>query len=126
MCYYSFDDFKTACCKSRSSVSAICDTLADARKDFNIQTEENLIGFICNKGLSEIIFINTTPFRKNPKMMVDAYSFRSLGKYGYIALTFSDVTKKWLIKSFKKHENSNLALKYAFEKLGISKGIKNE
>lgn len=38
-------------------------------------------------------------------IMVDAYAFFSGLIYGYIAFVYVTKTKKWIIKSFKKHED---------------------
>jgi hypothetical protein len=52
--------------------------------------------------------------------MVDAYAFFSGIIYGYIAFVYITKTEKWLIKSFKKHEDPdprNLVFLTAFGNL---------
>ncbi len=95
-----------------------------AKSDFNLNTQKGVLEFIGNRGLESPCFINSKKWEKNPKpnhpIMVDAYNFYSGFIYGYIAFFYQPVTKKWIIKSFKKNSKPdirNLAFKEALIKL---------
>lgn len=68
--------------------------------------------------------------RKSKDIMVDAYEFRSWYILGYIAFFYNEKTKIWTIKSFKRSENSNMAMDIAFKKASLKienkLGEKNE
>ena len=81
-----------------------------ARDDFGLNTKKAVLYFICNDGLESPHYINTKPWENNPDqscpIQVDAYSFYSGPKQGYMAFFFSPKTNKWLIKSFKLNKDS--------------------
>ena len=102
--------------------------MATAESDFNINTQEGVLGFIGNGGLESPCFINTKQWENNPDsknlIMVDAYDFYSGSIYGYIAFFYQPTTKKWIIKSFKKNsepDTRNLAFKEALTKFKIER-----
>lgn len=81
------------------------------------------MSFIANDGLENLSFINIKPWKKNPNkakpIQVDAYEFKTLNRLGYIAFFYSDITKKWIIKSFKPSKNRNPAMSLALQKVGL-------
>jgi hypothetical protein len=100
---YDLGDFIKACADP-NHVSVHYDAKKGAER-FNIFTEVDLLAFINSDGLEDVEFINTEVWHLNPNkppdIYVDAYSFYSGKKYGYIAFMFSPKTQKWRIKSFK-------------------------
>ena len=100
---YQFDEFIHAC-GEQGKVIFIANSANDARIDFGLNTKQDVLNFIANDGLEEAFYINTKIWEKNPDpahpVMVDAYSFYSGAKPGYLAFLLSP-TNKWIIKSFK-------------------------
>jgi len=78
------------------------------RIQFGLNTEVELLMFIGNGGLQDLDYINTEPWRNNPRknveVLIDAYTFRSNSKMGYIAFmkTYND---NYAIKSFHLDNN---------------------
>ena len=128
---YIFLDFKKACKKkNRNNVFMFSDVLKDADKYFNLRTKNHILDFVCNDGLKNRYFINTTPWRGNPdkniQIMVDAYEFITGYKKGYIAFMHSNYTNKWIIKSFHLSENVNDQMLQAIKKSDIMKKLNLE
>ena len=104
---YQFDNFIHACGEQGKAV-LIGSSANDARMDFGLNTQQDVLSFIANDGLEDAFYINTKIWEKNPNqahpIMVDAYSFYSGAKPGYLAFLLSP-TNKWIIKSFKHSPN---------------------
>lgn len=117
------EEFITACRDTPDKVIPVGNTERDARIIFTLTTKAKIKEFIANGGLTEIIFVNDTPWRKNPNpsqpILVYAYRFRSNARPGYIAFMYIDQTDKWLIKSFHRPENSSPTLLDGLKKLGF-------
>lgn len=121
---YRLNDLVTDCAIGILKVYISRSAMETAKSDFNLNTQEEVLGFIGNEGLESPCLINTkqwenNPDRKNP-IMVDAYDFYSGSTYGYIAFFYQPTTKKWIIKSFKKNsepDTRNLVFKEALIKL---------
>lgn len=105
---YELDDFVRDCTKNPPTVFVTHGAMLTARSDFNLNTQANVLEFIANGGLEKPTYINKKEWENNPnkqvEIMVDAYAFFSGLIYGYIAFVYVAKTKKWIIKSFKKHE----------------------
>ncbi|MCK5355252.1 MAG: hypothetical protein KAJ63_09050 [Methyloprofundus sp.] len=91
-------------CNEQGQVVLIGNSANSARDDFGLITQKDVLEFIANNGMESPSHINTKHWERNPQptkpIMVDAYSFYSGSKHGYLAFFFSH-TNKWLIKSFK-------------------------
>jgi len=74
-----------------------------AREHFGINTKADLLDFIGNHGLEDLTYINTEPWRNNPRkdkeILIDAYNFHTNLKLGYIAFMIG-FSGKYEIKSF--------------------------
>lgn len=130
MSYYKYADFKKACENNRDNVIPINDVLKNAINDFNLNTKLQLLDFIQNDGLENLIFVNTKDWENNPNkdkpIKVDAYEFSSMYKRGYIAFMHNDETNKWLIKSFHLSTNRNMAICLAMERAGLISKLEGE
>lgn len=106
---YKFDDFVRDCTDGASKIVVSRGAMETARKDFKLMTQDRVWEFIANGGLEKPVFINKKEWENNTDksvlIMVDAYAFFSGIIYGYIAFVYITKTKKWLIKSFKRHED---------------------
>ncbi|MFH1334387.1 MAG: hypothetical protein ABIH77_03695 [Pseudomonadota bacterium] len=109
---YSIKKFKQACKQGKSKVLVLPYAKLTARKDFGLKTKKEILRFVANDGLEHLKFICTNEWRANPdkknSAKVDSYEFYSGKLYGYIAFVFIEKTQMWLIKSFKKNENSGV------------------
>lgn len=121
---YQINNFINDCMIGTSKVSVLKNAAETAKLEFNLNTQEQIVGFIGNGGLELPCFINCTPWKNNPnpnnQIMVDAYGFYSGFVYGYIAFFFQQKTGKWIIKSFKKNsepDTRNPAFRIALSKL---------
>lgn len=119
MPFYIYSEFQNACGTDKNDVIPINSVLKDANKHFNLSTRQSLLDFIFNGGLENRIFINTKPWKANPKISVDAYDFNSLSILGYIAFMYIETTKKWIIKSFHLSENRNPIMSLALKEAGL-------
>lgn len=121
---YKFSDFKKACRKkNRNNLFIIYGALIDADKYFNLRTKNQILDFIYNDGLENIVFINTKLWEQNSDkikpIMVDSYNFETGNKKGYIAFMYSNQTNKWIIKSFKLSDDANVQMYHALKDAGI-------
>lgn len=127
---YNFGDFKNACAGGTGNVFVTKPAREGAKNHFNIPTESYLLDFICNDGLEDLVFINTTPLRTNTNLsnpiLVDAYDFRTSCKLGYIAFWYNKTTGKWTIKSFKLSENRNPVMSLALREAGLIETEENQ
>jgi len=119
---YKFSDFKKAC-KDKNKIAIHSNACKEACKYFNLRTEKDILNFIKNDGLENLLFFNTAPWKQKPTIMVDAYEFTSGNKKGYIAFFFNTYTKKWNIKSFKLDKDSNDQMLQALEKSDVIKKL---
>ena len=110
---YDIEDFFQSCKNNPKSVVVHYDAKLDARKQFGLNTEADLLAFIGNNGLEDLVYKNTEPWRYNPKkykeILIDAYKFRSNRKLGYIAF-MKGISGNYVIKSFHL-DNEKLTLK---------------
>ncbi|MFO7748542.1 MAG: hypothetical protein R6V54_00465 [Desulfobacteraceae bacterium] len=125
MPYTFFKKFKEACKKDRKNIFVWkSNVLPDAEEYFKLKTEKDLLDFIANDGLEDLVHINTTPWKKNPKpeneIKVYAYNFRTMCILGYIAIMRNLMTKKWVLKSLKHSGDSNNSLGEALGKALLS------
>jgi hypothetical protein len=108
---YNLDDFLDACADP-NRVTVHHDAQEGARSYFHLYTEKDLLTFINGRGLENLQYINTMPWdfnpHKPPDIDIDAYSFYSGMKYGYIAFMYVPKTGKWRIKSFKPNSKPNI------------------
>jgi len=123
---YNFLDFKKSCKKNnRNNIFIFDEARKGADKYFNLRTEDQILDLICNDGLENRSFYNTASWEKNPnkniEIMVDAYEFESGNKRGYLAFMYSELTNKWIIKSFKLSTNANNQILQAIKKTDIMK-----
>ncbi len=106
---YDLHELIKACAES-NQVTVLTNAERCARDEFRLNTKKAVLDFIANEGLETPLYLNTKPWEKNPDptcpIMVDAYSFYSGPKHGYIAFLFSAKTQKWIIKSFKSNRDS--------------------
>ncbi|MFZ2171936.1 MAG: hypothetical protein WAW61_20130 [Methylococcaceae bacterium] len=106
---YILNDLINAC-GGIKQVVVLSNAQISAREDFGLTTQKDVIDFIYNDGLESPHHINTTTWKNNPNqsclIQVDAYSFYSGPKHGYMAFFFSPMTNKWLIKSFKLNKDA--------------------
>ncbi|EKE07799.1 MAG: hypothetical protein ACD_17C00512G0002 [uncultured bacterium] len=97
-------------CEDPNLVSVAYDAKKGAEY-FKILTEKALLAFINTGMLEDPKYINTRPWELNPHkppdIMVEAFSFYSGKKYGYIAFMFIPKMQKWRIKSFKKNRDQD-------------------
>lgn len=102
--YYCWEDFINDCGKGSSSVFVTEDAKITAKDHFNLKTEKEILDFISNGGLEKPQLQNITSKKKGQSqgVLVDAYTFLSRTKHGYIAF-FKAPTGIWIIKSFKKN-----------------------
>ncbi|NOU23582.1 MAG: hypothetical protein HOO93_17680 [Methyloglobulus sp.] len=107
---YDLNNF-IAACGNNNQVILIGNAKKTASEDFGLHTTKDVLDFISNGGLENINFLNTKTWDNKPHtiqvaIFVDAYSFHSGSKHGYLAIMFNPATKKWLIKSFKLNKDS--------------------
>ncbi len=114
-------EFISACAKNKVEVRHRA--LRDAEYfGFHRRDPRIILNFIARNGLENLQFINSSPLRKTyekPPPVVDAYSFRTGGKMGYISFYKQPRDGKWKIKSFKRHEQSNTPLAEQLTKLNL-------
>lgn len=122
---YDFCEFVNAC-GDTNKVNVASEAQDNAREHFKLKTKTILLNFIYTGGLESPSHINTKVWEKNPnpsiRIMVDAYSFFSGLKYGYIAFRFNPVLKTWFVKSFKPNTDPdprNLILAAQLQKFKI-------
>lgn len=122
--HYNFENFKKAC-KNKGLISISENVRADADNYFRLRTKKDILDFIENDGLEDLVFINTKPWENNPNkkkiIMVDSYEFRSSGKLGYISIKCNNGI--WTIKSFHLSGDMNYAMRNAINKLDIIKKL---
>ena len=127
---YDFADFKKACKNNKDNIYIPDNVLADADKYFNLRSRKQILDFIYNDGLENLIFDNNKLWEKNRNktkpIMIDSYEFKSLGKRGYIAFMYNDETNKWTIKSFHLSKNMNETMSNAIKRADIIKKFKLE
>jgi len=109
MACYNLSDFLQAC-KRKHNVIVWKSARDRAHSDFGIWGEEELLDFIGNNGLDNMILQNTRQWDKNPfdatTILIDAYEFECFHKFGYLAFMYVPITSKWNIKSFKESDNA--------------------
>lgn len=122
--HYNFENFKKAC-KNKGLISISENVRADADNYFRLRTKKDILDFIENDGLEDLVFINTKSWENNPNkkkiIMVDSYEFRSSGKLGYISIKCNNGI--WTIKSFHLSGDMNYAMRNAINKLDIIKKL---
>jgi len=123
---YLFSDFQAACGQG-DTVTVSNDAQDDARDYFHLRNELAIRDFIFNNGLENLEFIDTKPWRNNPDpnvtIMIDAYSFRSGLRYGYIAFFNNKKIGKWRIKSFKKNWDAPTTKQFIIRGSGFPRRI---
>lgn len=105
---YDLNNLIKACGKI-NYVKVLGKAQESAGTDFGLYTEQAVCDFINDGGLEKPQYINTKPWENNPDpglILIDAYSFYSGPKQGYLAFFFSIKTDRWLIKSFKLNKDS--------------------
>ncbi len=107
---YDFNDFVRACkgnSRQPSKVVLMGGVLATADRDFNLKTREAILAFIDAGGLEDLEFVNSLQYRLSneiPPPICDAYHFKSGFSIGYISFFYSELNKKWVIKSFHRDD----------------------
>jgi penicillin-binding protein-related factor A (putative recombinase) len=88
---------------NQQKVQVLYEAELNAREKFGLKSKAELLAFIGNDGLQDVTYVNTEIWRNNPKrnmdIYIDAYTFRSNQKTGYIAF-MKGITCKYAIKSF--------------------------
>ena len=64
---YNLGDFIQCCRNNRKRVFVHNDARLNAREQFGIYTDAELLEFIGNQGLEDLTYINTEPWRLNPR-----------------------------------------------------------
>lgn len=129
---YNFADFTDACAIGEKSVQVIKGAEQTAREHFNLKAKSEILGFIANGGLENPEYIKTKQWKNDPNnsgIMVDSYKFKSGSITGYTAYMYQPITKKWLLKSFKKFNTPGAPKNLAFDglrKMLEDKGASNE
>jgi hypothetical protein len=110
---YNLEDFIRCCKEEPVNVSVLYDAKQNARLQFGLNTEAELLNFIGNNGLQDLKYVNTKAWKYNQnsdaEIFIDAYKFRTNQKKGYIAF-MKGITGKYVIKSFHI-DNDKLTLK---------------
>jgi len=105
---YDIEDFIQCCMNNPKSITVLHDAKSNAREQFGLNTEADLLAFIGNNGLQSLVYQNTEPWRFNPRkdkeILIDAYKFYSNNKLGYIAI-MKGVSGNYVIKSFHLDRN---------------------
>jgi hypothetical protein len=109
---YILAEFLNCCTHEQKKIQVLDSAMKDAQNIFHLYTKANLLDFIANGGLENIVWINTKPWGNNPDpanpVYVDAYHFVTGGILGYIAF-FKNKTGIWIIKSFhQSNERSGI------------------
>lgn len=131
---YDINDFFKACKeedkKQSHKVVFVKKVRQTASEDFSLKTKKDLLQFIANDGLEKLTFINSTEYRLSkeiPPPICDAYEFNSGFTLGYIAFFYSEVSKKWIIKSFHKSDKCGPTLfEEAFRKVKLLENKKED
>lgn len=127
-------DFEKLCRDTPEKVYVPNDVEKSAREDFRLQTKDDLKAFI-GSGLESSEYINTELWDNNPlkethPSYVDAYSFKSGKKTGYIAYCPNPKMNNWRLKSFKHNIVGSGApvnsLAEAFKNAGLLPETKEE
>jgi len=106
---YCIADFILCCMINPQNVQVLFDAELNARCQFGLNTKTQLLEFIGNGGLQAMSYVNTKPWRNNPKkglgeIYIDSYTFCSNRKTGYIAF-FKGPLGNYVIKSFHIDQN---------------------
>lgn len=112
-----FQEFKKECKKRNVMVRK--KAMINAKQDFNLNSQTQILNFIANDGLEDLKFFNKKKWENNPApdidIMVYAFKFKTSMKPGYIAF-FKGLQGKWIIKSFKLDYERSRALEEAINK----------
>jgi hypothetical protein len=79
------------------------EAMKDARADFGLYTKTQIVEFIAAGGLEDPTFREERSLEKNPSEIVYTFNFYAGSKYGYLGFYYARITKKWIIKSFKRN-----------------------
>ena len=100
---YCLADFILCSMNEPQNVLVLYDAERNARIQFGLNTKAELLDFIGNQGLQDLMYWNTELWKLNPRkgedIYIDAYKFRSNQKIGYIAF-MKGSAGKYVIKSF--------------------------
>ena len=115
-----FKRFKIACRENPGDVLVEPTALEDARKIYQLYTKKELLAFIGNDGLKNIVHINISEWRKNPDktnnpLNAYAYHCKTNGVPYYIAIIFIPTlfgkkVNKWKLKSFHLPDDAHLPM----------------
>jgi hypothetical protein len=105
-------EFVDCCVREPKKIQVLDSAMKDAQNIFHLYTKANLLAFIANGGMEDMVLINTKPWENNPDpanpVYVDAYHFITGGVLGYIAF-FKNKMDIWVIKSFhQSNERSGI------------------
>ena len=125
---YDINEFLTACyeaCEIDLSRVALENWVLDKASDhFNLKTKRALLEFIANGGLQQLEFINSADYRLSkdiPPSKCDSYKFISGFIEGYLSFYYRKVSKRWIIKSFHRLDDSyETTISLAIRKAGLS------
>ena len=106
---YCLADFIICCMSEPQKIHVEYDAVINAQRQFGLNTKTALLEFIGNGGLQTMSYVNTEPWRNNPKkdireIFIDSYKFFSNRKVGYIAF-FKGIPGNYVIKSFHLDHN---------------------
>ena len=127
---YDLKEFIKCCSSNREMVFIFPSALKDAKNDFELDNQGEILDFIGNNRLEMPEFRNRKLWEKNRDpnnpLFVEDYEFKSLGKLGYIAFMYNKKENKWLIKSFHLSDRMNTLLADELKKALDKKGKQNE
>jgi len=104
-------EFIAACGNTPEKVIPINNVLHDARTYYKIFTKRELLEFIANGGLEQLVFDKRKQWEKNftqqRPLFVYSFKFKSLHLPGYIAIIENNIIGNWLLKSFHPPTKGN-------------------
>ncbi|MFT4579552.1 MAG: hypothetical protein ACI8PD_002219 [Nitrospinales bacterium] len=103
-------DFKTVCGDEAQEIQVDGKIPVTAVKDFNLFSEEDIIGFISGGGLEKVTYVKAENWRSVPEKEapllnhVYDFSYGTADEKGYLSIAYMPKRKKWKLKSFKKFD----------------------
>ena len=122
--YYRLEEFIRACRRKKDVALWEC-VRKDAREWFGIYSEDDILEFIFQLSQGEELqYRNTEELRSSALhgVMVDAYTFRSLCRPGYVAFFKIPGRNNWVVKSLHQDDEAVPSFALALKKAGIGKG----
>jgi hypothetical protein len=109
--FYDLELFLQACQNGVTAVYIRPKAIETAKADFHLETQSEILSFLSGDGFESPTFKNSKILEKgndaDGETVTDAYNFFSGPDYGYLSFYKTKKGKKWIIKSFKRNEDSN-------------------